>query len=55
MSAFEASTRGWSSRLRTGKLEVSSTRELEAEAIVVWSLGPHWSWGFAGVLASNQS
>jgi len=34
---------------------VSNTRELEAEGIVVWSLGPHWSWGIAGALGSDQS
>jgi hypothetical protein len=41
--------------LRSGGLEVSSTRELEADGIVVWSLGPHWSWGIAGAVGSDQS
>jgi len=41
--------------LRNGTLEVSSTRELEADGIVVWSLGPHWSWGIAGAIGSDQS
>ena len=41
--------------LRSGGLEVSSTREIEADGIVVWSLGPHWSWGIAGALGSDQS
>ncbi len=41
--------------LRSGGLEVSSTRELEAEGIVVWSMGPRWSWGISGAIGSDQS
>jgi hypothetical protein len=41
--------------LRSGALEVSSTREIEADAIVVWSLGPNWSWGISGAIGQDQS
>jgi hypothetical protein len=41
--------------LRSGAREVSSTTEMEADAIVVWSLGPNWSWGIAGAIGKDQS
>jgi hypothetical protein len=41
--------------LRSGAREVSSTTEIEADAIVVWSLGPNWSWGISGAIGKDQS
>lgn len=41
--------------LRSGGRQVSSTREIGADAIVVWSLGPRWSWGLSGAIGSDQS
>jgi hypothetical protein len=41
--------------LRSGAVEVSSTTEMEADAMVVWSLGSNWSWGIAGAVGKDQS
>ena len=41
--------------LGNGDLEVSSTREIEGDGIVVWSLGPNWSWGAAAAIGQDQS
>jgi hypothetical protein len=40
---------------RRGVVETSSTREIEADAIAVWSLGPNWSWGISGAIGQDQS
>lgn len=37
-----------------GKL-VSSARDIGSEATAVWSLGPHWSWGFSGSAGAATS
>jgi hypothetical protein len=45
--------------LRSGDKVVSRAHEVEGEAIAVWSLGPHWSWGGLASVGSetqvNQS
>jgi hypothetical protein len=41
--------------LRSGTLEVSSTRELEGDITAVWSLGPNWSWGASAAVGQDQS
>ncbi|MGE0158902.1 MAG: hypothetical protein AB7T31_05775 [Gemmatimonadales bacterium] len=41
--------------LRSGAIEVGRTREIEADAIVVWSIGPNWSWGISGAIGADQS
>lgn len=42
-------------KLRSGGLQVSSTREIEGDAMVVWSLGPNWSWGVSAAIGQDQS
>jgi hypothetical protein len=40
---------------RRGEVEVSSTSEIGADAIMVWSLGPNWSWGISGAIGRDES
>lgn len=41
--------------LSSGETLVSSARDVSVNATAVWSLGPHWSWGFSGSGASVTS
>ena len=36
-------------------VKVSSTRDFGTDAIVVWSVGPNWSWGISGAIGQDQS
>jgi hypothetical protein len=40
---------------RDDSLLVSSARDVGAEATVVWSLGPHWSWGLSASAEAETS
>jgi hypothetical protein len=40
---------------RRGIMEVSTAKDLRADAIAVWSLGPNWSWGISGAIGQDQS
>lgn len=41
--------------LSSGETLISSARDVSVQATAVWSLGPHWSWGFSGSGASVTS
>jgi len=40
---------------RRGVTEVSTARDIGAEALAVWSLGPNWSWGIEAAIGTDQS
>jgi hypothetical protein len=39
----------------SGEKEESSATDLGADVVAVWSLGPHWSWGFSGSAGASTS
>ncbi|MHB1192685.1 MAG: hypothetical protein ACYC6F_06525 [Longimicrobiales bacterium] len=39
----------------SGEKEESSATDLGANVVAVWSLGPHWSWGFSGSAGASTS
>jgi hypothetical protein len=36
-------------------VEVSTARDIGADGIAVWSLGPNWSWGISGAIGQDES
>jgi hypothetical protein len=40
---------------RDDETQTRTTRDLGADALAVWSIGPNWSWGFSGAIGTDQS
>jgi hypothetical protein len=40
---------------RDDETQTRTTRDLGADALAVWSIGPQWSWGISGAIGTDQS